>query len=48
MSDPLYENSGEKTVKNQIPQKITEFSDLSKLTENLRFQRDEKRFLKIS
>lgn len=33
-SDPLYERSGEKTTKHQLPQKITEFLDLSKLTEN--------------
>ena len=31
-------------VKKQIPQKTTEFLDLSKLTENLSYQRDEKRF----
>ena len=42
--DPLYERSGEKTTKHQLPQKTTEFSIFSKLTENLSYQRDEKRF----
>ena len=37
-----------KTITHQIPQKITEFSDLSKLTENLSYHRSEERFWKIS
>ena len=35
-------------VKKQLPQKTTEFSDLSKFTENLSYQRVQEAILKIS